>query len=99
MPICDHCKVKWPYKETLKILFSFKAEMVCPYCGINQYQSKRFQAIAPFSGLIVLSPLLLSKFFKIPGIISLLLIPVLAVGILLCFPFFIRLTSNEEYFF
>jgi len=98
MPTCDYCKTKWTYKETLKMLFSFKAEMICPHCGERQYQSKKSQAIAPFTGLIVFLPLLLSIFIDIPVFLSLLLIPILAIGVLLSFPFFTRLSSKEEYY-
>jgi len=99
MPSCANCNKKWTYRELLKLLLSFKAEMMCPYCEARQYQSKKSQAIAPFAGLVVLLPLLLSSFIDLPVLLTLSLIPILAIGTLLMFPFFVRLSNTEEYYF
>lgn len=99
MPICKNCNNKWSWKQTIKRSSSFKREMICPYCGEKQYQSKKSQAIAPFSSLVVLLPLFIQSFFDVSVGILLGLIPILAATVFMMYPFFIKLSSKEEYFF
>lgn len=98
MPRCANCQEKWCWKYTMKMLMTFQTEMVCPFCHERQYQSGKFQGMASLSSLIILSPAILTMFIDIPVIVSVALIPILAIAILLFFPFFVKLSSTKEYF-
>lgn len=97
MPICRNCNNRWHWKQTVKRMSQFNSEMICPFCGEKQYQSKASQALAPFSALIVLLPLLIQSFVdvNIPVIILLGSIPILIIIILIMYPFLMTLSSKK----
>ena len=97
MPICNICNNKWSWKQTVKKTMTLSPEMSCPYCEEKQYQSKKSKARAPFLSLIILLPLLIQAFFDVSGVILLSLIPLLAIIILLLYPFLVELSNKEEF--
>ena len=97
MPTCQNCHQKWTWKQTIKKTMTLMPGMSCPWCGEIQYQSKKSRKKAPFLSLIVLLPLLLNLFFDMPSAILLSLIPLLAIIVFIIYPFFIDLSSTEEF--
>lgn len=97
MPNCDNCHNKWNWKQTIKITTTLNPVMTCPYCGEKQYQTQKSKTKIGFLTTIVLLPLLLQPFFDIPGAFLLSLFPILAVIVILLYPFLIELSSREEY--
>lgn len=76
---------------------TLKPELTCPYCGEKQYQTQKSKTKAAFLTPIVLLPLLIQIFFDVPGAVLLGLIPVLAVIVILLYPFLVELSCKEEY--
>lgn len=97
MPNCVNCHNKWNWKQTIKITTTLNPVMTCPYCGEKQYQTQKSKTKIGFLTTIVLLPLLLQPFFDIPGAFLLSLFPILAVIVILLYPFLIELSSKEEY--
>src|SRR5690625_6789173 len=97
MPICTNCNNKWSWKQTFKKIMTMSSEMLCPYCGEKQYQSKKSRIIAPFLNLIILLPLLIQTLFDVSKVLTLSLIPFLAGSIFLLYPFLVRLSSKYEF--
>src|SRR5699024_9941211 len=97
MPTCKNCNNKWSWKQTIKKTMTLYPEMSCPCCEEKQYQSKKSKTKVPFLSLIILLPLLIRAFFDVPGAVLLSLIPVLAIIIILIYPFLIELSSREEF--
>lgn len=97
MPICKNCANKWTWKQTVKKTTTLNPEMICPYCGEKQYQSRNSKAVAPFLSLVVLLPLLVNILFDVPAAILLGLLPIIAVIIFLVYPFTVKLSCEEEY--
>lgn len=71
--------------------------MTCPYCEKEQYQSNKSKTNISFLGLIVLLPLLINALFNVPVSILLGLISILFLFVLGVYPFFIELSSKEEF--
>lgn len=97
MPTCTNCHNKWSWKQTFKKMMTMKSEMICPYCGEKQYQSKKSRTIAPFLNVIILLPLLIKLMFDVSKVLTLSLIPILGICIMLLYPFVVRLTSKNEF--
>ncbi|MDS9473222.1 TIGR04104 family putative zinc finger protein [Sporosarcina pasteurii] len=97
MPVCENCKSKWSWKQTIKKTTTLNPAMACPNCREKQYQTQSSKNKVSLLTAIVLLPLLLRSFFDIPKIVLLSSIPLLAVIVLLLFPFLVKLSSEEEY--
>lgn len=96
MPICKKCNNKWSFKQTINKTTTLDSEMICPYCGKKQYQSKKSKVVGAFLSLIILLPLLIQPFFNIPVTVLLSLIPVLVIIIFFVYPFTVKLSNREE---
>lgn len=97
MPTCESCHKKWSWKQTIKKTTTLNPEMICPYCGEKQYQSKKSKKKVAFLTLTVLLPLLIQAFFNVPVAALLSLIPLLAIFVFLLYPFSVELKCKEEY--
>ncbi|NLI69175.1 MAG: hypothetical protein GX374_11090 [Bacilli bacterium] len=96
MPVCNKCHRRWTWKQMFIKQFNLSGEMTCPYCGTKQYYAKRtkkWSGIIPTSAIVlimggnlVFGPSYLGLFFLV------LFLPLY----LLIFPFFVRLTDEEE---
>lgn len=96
MPICQHCKQKWTWLESMKKIF----RMTCPYCGEKQYQSAQSKKIASFIYVIpMLIVFIMNSLFSLSigvGLMFLLLILALFFSII---PFYLKLSNEEEFWF
>ncbi|MFD2760107.1 TIGR04104 family putative zinc finger protein [Lentibacillus juripiscarius] len=97
MPICQNCNNKWSWKQTIKKTTTLNPAMTCPYCGEKQYQTQKSRMKNGALNIVILLPLLLNIFFDIPGFILLSLFPILFIVIMSLYPFFIKISSKEEY--
>ena len=97
MPTCDNCHNKWNWKQTIKRTTTLDPAMICPYCEKKQYQTQKSRTKIGFLTAVVLFPLLLQIFFDISGAVLLSLFPILAIIVILLYPFLIELSSKEEY--
>lgn len=97
MPICNVCKNKWGWAQTIKKMMTLNAELTCPYCEAKQYQSKRSKVRGSLLNLLIIMPLLINSFFDVSAIVILSLIPVLVIFGFIVYPFLVEL-SNEEQF-
>lgn len=96
MPICKKCHKKWSWKETIKQTTTLNTELLCPYCGKKQYQSKKSKITGSFLSLIILLPFLIQTFVKISVLVKLSLLPILVTIVVLGYPFILRLSNEEE---
>ena len=97
MPICENCNNKWSWKQTIKKTTTLNPTMTCPYCGEKQYQTQESKWKIGVLTPIILLPLLIQSFFDVPGALLLSLIPILAVLVVLLYPFLVKLSSKESY--
>lgn len=97
IPTCENCHNKWSWKQTIKKTFTLDPAMTCPYCGKKQYQTQKSKTKSSFFNAIILLPLLINAIFDLPGILLLSLFPVLFVLIMSFSPFFVEISSREEY--
>ncbi|WP_059106204.1 TIGR04104 family putative zinc finger protein [Shouchella shacheensis] len=97
MPTCEHCGYTWTWKESLKKLFTFRPEMVCPSCEEKQYQTQRSKMKSSFLMIVVLLPLLMTTFFDISVALLLGLSPILLVFSMSISPFLMEVSSKEEF--
>lgn len=96
MPICQKCKNKWSWRETVKKTFTIDQAMKCPYCGEKQYTSSKTRKWGLLFSMLPLLPLLLNIFLDI----SLLMMMGLIIGsgiLYIClYPFVLKLFNQEE---
>lgn len=97
MPTCQNCHNKWSWKETIKKTTTLNPEMICPYCGEKQFQTQKSKGKIAMLTPIVLLPLLIQIFFDVPGVILFSLFPILFVLVIVLYPFFVDLSSEEKY--
>lgn len=97
MPVCENCKNQWRWKETMKKTFTLNPAMICPYCGEKQFQTQKSKNKSGVLYTFILLPLLLQAFFDIPKVILFSLFPLLFIFVLLIYPFFVQISSTEEY--
>lgn len=64
-PTCANCHNQWSWKMTWKKTFTFKQAIACPFCGKNQYITKKSR----------------QKFCFLPLIIPLINVPFLSFGV------------------
>jgi len=99
MPICESCHNKWSWKQTIKKTTTLNSEFTCPFCVEKQYQTQQSKTKVALLTPIGLLPLPIQLFFDVPGLALLILFPVLAVILLLIYPFFIEISSKEQYLY
>ena len=97
MPTCDNCHNKWNWKQTIKKTTTLNPIMTCPYCGGKQYQTQKSKTKIGFLTSLVLSQRAHQPSSQIPGFFLLSLFPILAVIVILLYPFLIELSSREEF--
>lgn len=98
MPICQNCSKKWNWKQTIKKSFNLDTAYICPYCGEKQYPTKKSRTQFYFLTLIPLMALLLNL-FNIPNWFTFSWIILGGIVALSLFPFVLKLTNTEEFFF
>ena len=98
MPTCENCHRTWSWKQTIQKNFSLDPAMECSYCGTKQYHTPKSKVKNGLLNFIILLPLVLNIFFDIPWMILLSLFPILFVVVLSIYPFFMELSSKDEYF-
>lgn len=96
MPVCANCQKRWTWGQTIKTLFRLK----CPYCGKKQYETAASRQKNGMFGVVlplIFLPIIIA--FNIP-IGTTLVFVILVSGILLAvYPFFLKLSNEEEPFF
>lgn len=97
MPTCEKCNQKWSWKQTIKNTNTLNPAMTCPYCGEKQYESQKSRNISFFFYSIMLVPLLLQIFIDLPKGSSFVLFFLLLMFEISLYPFFVRISSKEEY--
>ncbi|HLS35712.1 MAG TPA: TIGR04104 family putative zinc finger protein [Bacillota bacterium] len=95
MPVCTHCQYEWTWTETMKRSFTFEIGWPCPNCKKRQYPSRRAQRrylkytlLIPFCILLLLT--------GIPKIYTLTIFIIVAIIVLLIYPFTLELSKEEE---
>src|SRR5690625_1924747 len=95
MPVCTHCQYEWTWTETMKRSFTFEIGWPCPNCKKRQYPSRRAQRrylkytlLIPFCFLLLLT--------GIPKIYTLTIFIIVAIIVLLIYPFTLELSKEEE---
>src|SRR5699024_1595611 len=97
MPTCENCNNKWSWKQTIKKTFTLDPAMTCPYCGEKQYETQKSRMKNSALNFVIPLPLLLNIFIDIPGFFLLSLLPVLFIVVMSLYPFFVKISSKEEY--
>lgn len=97
MPNCENCGRKWTWKMIVLKTLKFTNKANCPYCGETQYivaRSRKKTAIFSFlpAFIIIMSALI----FDLDGWDLLLLTPTLILASLLVYPFFMKLSKENE---
>lgn len=75
---------------------TFNPALTCPHCGQIQYASRRSRMQMAMLPMISLFPLLLNMFTSISKTVVLGLIPLLALTSLALYPFFMRVSNEDE---
>ncbi|MBD1222051.1 TIGR04104 family putative zinc finger protein [Virgibacillus halodenitrificans] len=96
MPVCQNCKNKWSWKQTINKTTTLDPAMICPYCEEKQYQTQRSKTKCALLTPIILLPLLLNIFYE-PGIHVLILLFIFFLLAMSLFPFLVELSSEEKY--
>ncbi|WP_188634358.1 TIGR04104 family putative zinc finger protein [Lentibacillus kapialis] len=97
MPTCENCNNKWSWKQTIKKTFTLDPAMTCPYCGEKQYETQKSRMKNSALNFVIPLLLLLNIFIDIPGFLLLSLFPVLFIVVMSLHPFFVKISSKEEY--
>lgn len=101
MAICQSCKNKWTWKQTLKKSFVLNTAMTCPYCGKKQYyasSTRKYSAIFP---LVAISWVFLNKFLfeSILSPFSLIILILLPLPVFFAlYPMIVKLSNKEHTF-
>ncbi|WP_338471638.1 hypothetical protein R4Z10_02370 [Niallia sp. XMNu-256] len=96
MPICQNCKRKWSWLDSMKKLLTFRRSMKCNHCGAIQYQSIPSRNM---TSLLVLFPIMIIPIAQIfdLSLLSLLFLDLaLALVALIIMPLLLKLTDREE---
>nr|CDQ32568.1 cxxc_20_cxxc protein [Virgibacillus halodenitrificans] len=89
MPVCQNCKNKWSWKQTIKKTTTLDPAMIC-------HQTQRSKTKCALLTPIILLPLLLNIFYE-PGIHVLILLFIFFLLAMSLFPFLVELSSEEKY--
>lgn len=95
MPVCTHCQHEWTWRETMKRNFTFEIGWPCPNCKKRQYPSRLAQRRYLRYTLLIPACMLLS-FIGIPRILAFLVFIIVAIIVLLIYPFTLELSKEEE---
>lgn len=92
MPVCQNCGKAWSWKQTVKTLFKLK----CPHCGLKQYESASSRRRGGLFGLapIVLLPVV--TWVDLSVFMALILVVALTSIMLSFYPFFLKLSNEQE---
>ncbi|WP_077247602.1 TIGR04104 family putative zinc finger protein [Bacillus sp. FJAT-27225] len=96
MPICQSCKRKWSWVDSIKKLLTFRKSMQCNHCGEIQYQSTSSRNATSLLVLLPISIIPLSIMFDLSPISVLLLGLALMLVALFVMPLLLKLTNKEE---
>lgn len=96
-PNCENCGQKWTWKRIVLKTLKFTNKANCPYCGEAQYivaRSRKKTAIFSFlpAFIIIISALI----FDLDGRDLMLLTPMLILLSLFVYPFFMKLSKENE---
>ncbi|CEA03890.1 hypothetical protein BN1048_02245 [Jeotgalicoccus saudimassiliensis] len=78
MTSCTKCQTEWSFKNKAVTLKRITGELKCPYCGEEQFLSKKAQLQMGVSNMIIPATMLLPLPFDIPLPIHL---PIILLGI------------------
>lgn len=92
MPVCQNCKEKWTWKQTMKSLFKLN----CPYCGKKQYESVASRKRT--SIFILFPPIILSinLFLHLSWWLIILILFMIVTILWLIYPFMMKLSNERE---
>ena len=97
MPVCDNCKTRWSWKQTLKKSFVLTTSMECPNCGKKQYLTRKSRKRIFIFNLLIISPLLIQGLFDIHGVITIALIFLFFICSILLMPLWMEVQNDEEF--
>ncbi|MDQ0429396.1 CXXC-20-CXXC protein [Planomicrobium stackebrandtii] len=97
MPSCENCGRKWTWKRIVLKTLKLTNKANCPYCGQTQYivaKSRKVTRIYSFlpAFIIIVSAMI----FDLDGWDILLLTPMLILMALFVYPFFMKLSKDNE---
>ncbi|WP_419146609.1 TIGR04104 family putative zinc finger protein [Priestia endophytica] len=96
MPSCQNCGYKWTWRETFIKMFTFRNKLKCPSCREHQYISKQARnklSVFTMIPFLIWIPLV-SFSMPFPYVLTVELLSFIAV--LICMPFFYKLSNEEE---
>lgn len=96
MPVCDNCKKKWTWRETVfsKLMLSSKA--ACPYCGEKQYASAKTRKRGGFMVFSVIIPMFFVSLFNLSMLFYIIFGIIIFMVVMGLSPFYYELSSKEE---
>ncbi|MHA6252485.1 TIGR04104 family putative zinc finger protein [Oceanobacillus sp. CAU 1775] len=92
MPVCQNCGKTWTWKQTMKTMF----RMRCPNCRAKQYQSAASRNKSFLFVLILILMIPIKVWFDLPLIVGISITAFLVMIILIVYPFFLKLSNEEE---
>ncbi|WP_082411907.1 TIGR04104 family putative zinc finger protein [Thalassobacillus devorans] len=96
MPVCDHCKKKWTWKETVFSKLMLSSSAPCPYCGEKQYASAKTRKRGGIMVLSVIIPMFIVSLFDFSMLFYILFGLIVFFIVMGLSPFYYELSSKEE---
>lgn len=96
MPICQKCRHKWSFKQSIRTMFTLRMKMKCPICGETQYLSAKSRKRLSFISLPIMAVWVLLASFQVPLSVQIVYVVIAVLGIFLLMPIFYELSNEEE---
>ncbi|TWT06457.1 hypothetical protein FQV26_01180 [Planococcus sp. CPCC 101016] len=97
MPNCKNCGRKWTWKTIVLNTLKLTNKVNCPHCGETQYivpKSRKLTGVFSFlPAFIIIGS---SMIFDLDGWDLILLTPTLILAALFVYPFFMKLSNDNE---
>lgn len=97
MPTCQKCGEKWSWKETLKVQFTLQHAKPCPYCGADQFVSRKTRNRSYVTTLIALLIIFTLNFTIGLSIVYILIVVAMIPLFIILYPFLIEFSNEDEF--
>lgn len=99
MPECQHCVQPWSWWHVTKKSFTIRTYMICPNCQAEQYPTASTRKISSGLSFLAVLMIVLLNFILEPSIASILAFLIVLPIYLSIFPWYLKLSNEEEALF
>lgn len=99
MPVCGHCGKEWTWKRTFKAWRKAWFQLHCPYCDEKQYETKSSRLKTHSIGFLPILSLFLFSFTGLPWYFFIIWAVVSLAVSFSIMPYFMKVSSKEEFYF